>query len=51
MVKRTYGNDVQVETVRGELEAAFMAGNLEEALRLSRQMDGIQLQQLGETSC
>ena len=46
MVKRTCGNNVEI--LRGELEAAYMAGNLEEALRLSRQMDGIQLQRLGD---
>ena len=50
MVKRTYGTDGLMEALRGELEAAFSAGNLEEAIRLSCQMDQIQLFKLKTTA-
>ena len=50
MLKRTYGRDGLMEALRGELEAAFSAGNLEEAIRLSRRMDQIQLIKLKTTT-
>ena len=46
MVNWTHENDEQLEALRGELETAFTAGDLGEALRLSRQVDEIQLQRL-----
>ena len=50
MVKRTYGRDGLMEALRAEMEDAFSAGNLEEAIRLSCQMDQIQLLKLKTTT-
>lgn len=49
MVEQVQRYDGKLDSLRTELENAFAAGDLEAAAGLSREMDRIQLQWLGET--